>query len=162
PSEVLNDDEIEAFEALKAAEGRNGIRSVHMTVEPKAGRVHLSFSRRLTARDTPLLQRISKLGMVSFNHPETLSDDDLHFLEGVGMKALVIRNQSVTNEGLKTLKRFPQLEYVNFQKQLEITDSGLAILRELPHLKRIFVSDIEITDAGLKHIGEVKRLEKLE
>jgi hypothetical protein len=84
-SKVLSDDEIEAVEALKAA-GHNRIQAISASINEQ-NLVNLHFSRQLTESDTPLLRRISRLGTLFFAR-ETLSDDQLNFLEGVGMKGL--------------------------------------------------------------------------
>jgi len=160
PSEVLNGDELGALEALKAA-GGDRFRSVGVTVDKQAGLVSLHFSRELTAGDTPLLRQISKLGNLFFTGgPPFLTDEQLHSLEDVGMTGIIMWGQPITDNGLKTLKKFPKLKQVTFH-QTKVTDAGLALLCELPHLKRVDVAESEITDAGLKHLSEMTRLEHI-
>lgn len=161
PSEVLSKEELKAFEELKAA-GGNRLSSVGATVDKEAGLVNLHFQRPLAADDTQHLLRISKLGLLFFGSGQiTISDAQLRFLEGVGMKGLVVWNQPITDEGLKALKLFPQLTQLSLMGT-QVTDAGLIFCRDTPlPLKKLAIEKSGITDAGLGTIGHLKSLETL-
>ena len=126
PSKVLNKDEMNAFEDLKAA-GDHRFLKVGATVDNESGLVNLHFQRPLTAEDAQPLRRISKLGMLFFTLGEygTLSDESLRFLDGAGMKGLFIWRQPITDSGLQALKLFPKLIDLVL-KETRVTDAGLA------------------------------------
>jgi Leucine-rich repeat (LRR) protein len=158
-SDILNADEIEALEEIKAVEvdSRRIVGPAVRVYVEKTGQLFLSFQRKLTARDSAPLRRISKLGTILFLPGESsFTDDQFQYLEGVGMKALH-HPRSVTDEGLKRLKTFPKLEKLGLVSTA-ITDGGLAALRDVPHLNSLFISGTDITDAGLKTIGTLDAL----
>ena len=61
---------------------------------------------------------------------------------------------------LKLLAEFPKLEVVDLRGS-GITDEGLAHLKDLKGLRKLYLGRTEISDAGLKHIAGLAGLEHL-
>ncbi|HVK11793.1 MAG TPA: hypothetical protein VM597_23675 [Gemmataceae bacterium] len=61
---------------------------------------------------------------------------------------------------LKLLAEFPKLEAVDFRSS-GVTDEGLAHLKGLKGLRRLYLGRTDVTDEGLKHIAGLTGLESL-
>jgi hypothetical protein len=73
-----------------------------------------------------------------------------------------ITQSKITDESLRVFGAMPQLELLSLH-QNHFTDRGLAYLRNLKHLKTLYVhhGTTEITDAGLAELASLQRLERL-
>jgi hypothetical protein len=64
---------------------------------------------------------------------------------------LFLTDTNITDEGLKQLKRFFQLEILGL-RAARVTDGGLVHLKELAKLKTLDLIDTKVTDAGINNL----------
>jgi hypothetical protein len=89
------------------------------------------------------------------------SDADLKKIEGkTELAALWFRNTRMTDRGLQSLKKLPNLHYV-FLDGNQITDAGLEHLKALTQLQGLSLDATKITDAGLAKLKGLNRLRHL-
>lgn len=74
--------------------------------------------------------------------------------------SLNLRGTEITNAGLARLKEAEGLKKLHLEKT-QITDEGLAHLANLKNLEYLNLYGTAVTDAGLKHLKELKNLKKL-
>lgn len=68
----------------------------------------------------------------------------------------------VTNAGLQTLSRLPQLQHLDLTA-MSVSDDGLAVLNHLPQLRSFkMVHNARVTDAGLARLANCPNLERVE
>lgn len=97
------------------------------------------------------------------------------------LKAVWLDDTEVTDEGLKHLAELPLLEDLGYETEQftlrglaqlkglisvrprpeSVSDDDLALLAELPRLRRLNLSGSGITDAGLTHFAKLTQLESL-
>jgi len=71
-------------------------------------------------------------------------------MEGLhGLRILALEQTAVTDEGLKVLKHFPDLEELSLMESRDFTDEGLVCLSSLTRLKRLSLRWTFITGTGL-------------
>ncbi len=89
---------------------------------------------------------------------------------GSHLGGLDLRGTRVTDEGLRHLKRMPNLNQLVLGSygggptgapKSPITDAGLAHLRDLPQLVELQLSGLAVTEEGLGAIGSLPNLETL-
>lgn len=89
--------------------------------------------------------------------------DDFSFVEG--MDSLEVFLAAFTDAGLSHLKTLPRIKVLQvgaFFGNANITDVGLAHIKEFRNLERLDLSGVNITDAGLEHLANLDKLQFLE
>ncbi|HEY7427852.1 MAG TPA: hypothetical protein VH682_26710 [Gemmataceae bacterium] len=81
-------------------------------------------------------------------------------LEFLGVYGETGRLNDITDAGLAQIKEFKSLENLN-AGWIKITDAGLVHVKELPKLKYLDLRYNAITDAGLEHLKEMKTLQQI-
>jgi hypothetical protein len=69
-------------------------------------------------------------------------------------------DEHITDAGLKHIKKFRQLRRL-ILAGTKISDSGLAMINDLPDLRALYLDNTIITDAGLEHVQKMVKLEDL-
>lgn len=90
-----------------------------------------------------------------------ITDDSLKPLEQLPKTAqLNLRGREITNAGLAHIKNLKGLTRLHLEKT-KVTDDGLASLKDLENLEYLNLYGTEVTDAGLKHLEGLKKLRKI-
>lgn len=76
------------------------------------------------------------------------------------LQILNIPRGDFSDSGLAVLKELPDLVQLRFGSP-HVTDAGMKTLAELPALKRLHLIDVPVTDAGLAELAKIERLESL-
>ena len=97
------------------------------------------YRNNLTVNDTDLRERL--------NPPEHVT-------------VLLLGGTEVTDEGLKTLANYNQLEWLDLMAT-RTTDAGLAHIAGLKNLRELWLTDTAVTDDGLAHLSGLTKLERL-
>lgn len=145
-ADLVNRSEI-AAEILDTAE-RLMLRSLH------SDKSH-DVAVRLANKSTSTLTRLQFRGAVTNAQISQLKDSDV-------LRAIVfLESFGFTEEGMKNLKRFPNLTHVAFNPG-PLTDAGLAHLAGLKQIDDLMLWGTGITDAGLVHLKEMSGLRSLQ
>jgi uncharacterized membrane protein len=110
---------------------------------------------RLANRNTSTLASLHFKGAISNAQISQLTDSD------VLRRMVFFESSGFTDEGMKNLKRFPNLTSVVFNPA-PLTDSGLAHLAGLKKIDDLCLWGTGITDAGLVHLKEMSGLRGLQ
>lgn len=90
------------------------------------------------------------------------TDDDLDLLlQFRNAREFDLSFTAVSDEGLPTFKKFPQLAKLSFHGDELITDASIDTLFSLPNLRRLNLSLTRVTAHGVKRLGGMRRLRKL-
>ena len=76
------------------------------------------------------------------------------------LRIVNIPRGDLTDAGLAELKQLPNLIQLRFGSP-RVTDAGMKTLAELPALKRLHLIDVPITDVGLAELAKIEQLESL-
>ena len=76
-------------------------------------------------------------------------------------KIAIQYNEKITDNDLQFLADFPNVEELFLAHSTHITDEGMSVLKKLPKLKTLSVSETKVTEASLPIIAELKHLENL-
>lgn len=68
----------------------------------------------------------------------------------------------ITDHGLQQLKDAPRIEELNLYYAEQITDEGMAAVKNWRHLKRLNLRGTKVTDTTLEHLSGVATLEALD
>ena len=129
-----------------------------------------AWIRETSLREKPDLQGVMAGGsdlVILLDRPEHFAKERaiadrvwLHLKQLNSLKGLHVL-VGISDAGLGQIKTLGNLETL-FVMPNEITDAGLALLKELTKLRMLFlVCSSQITDAGLEHLGAIKTLESL-
>jgi internalin A len=77
------------------------------------------------------------------------------------VKSVYLPGKKVTDESLKYLAAFTQMQVLKLDAATKVTDAGLKELASLKQLQDLGLGSTQVTDAGLKHLAELKDLQKL-
>jgi Leucine Rich repeat len=77
------------------------------------------------------------------------------------VRTIYLPGKKVTDESLKHLAAFSQLQILKLDAASKITDDGLKELASLKQLQDLGLGSTQVTDAGLKHLAGFKDLQKL-
>lgn len=72
-----------------------------------------------------------------------------------------VKIETATDAMLVGLKKSPQIGSVNVFDATKCTDRGFAVFMELPHLRKLVVSQSKISPLGVNAIGQCKELRAL-
>ncbi len=91
-----------------------------------------------------------------------VTDEDLHALlkEGAEIEFLVLTGTNVTDEGLAYLRQMPRLKDLGLTGT-QITDAGCRDLAQMATLRDLSLSNTGITDIGLEHVSTLTNLHTL-
>ncbi len=150
--------EYEGWEYLGQAKGDVIVpagKLLGLWVHPAASK-DLSGLRRLGPNDLHIILWVSRA-------PEGVRPDDrctMHLARLTGLKALMLVETDVTDNGLRPIRGLKSLTKLYLQSE-KLTDAGLAHLAELSSLEILEVMSPGITDAGLAHIAKLRSLREL-
>jgi hypothetical protein len=127
----------------------------------------LHFPAESTATDADLarltslpgLDRVETLGV----YVQRFSGDSLKCILSLRLPNITTLNlsgSSVTDTSLALVKNMTTLRNLHVRRT-QISDDGLAHVKELPNLEYLDVSSTKVTDAGLKHLSGLYRLRTL-
>ena len=127
--------------------------------------------KQVTPTAVSHLQKLTKLTQLHVSGVE-ITDSSLELLAGLSqLEFLGLSGTDITPSGLGTLKRFPKLKSVMFQRNTigqtrpgacVITDAELQILAEIPTLTSVTLGmGCEVTDQGMAALGKLAQLEEL-
>lgn len=135
--------------------------------------------KREKARQRSLaFKRLSQLGVFEFAYTYPYSEEknkEPFYLLGESEYSRIVgfhfdrdpelyspnQDPQVTDNDLKILELFPEIEVVNLHNCRKITDEGLVYLRQLPQLRELNLSETNISDSGLEYIKQISGLQKL-
>ena len=169
-----------ATDDRKAAEWVLRVGGIVHIVDEGVNRI---FPKEGTLPETPF-----KVTYVNLAEPQTqgkLTNDGVKFLEGLkhlkhlqmdltgvddysfveGMDSLEVFLAPFTDAGLIHLKTLPRIKILQvgaFFGNANITNVGLAHIKELKNLERLDLSGVNITDAGLANLADLNKLQFLE
>jgi Leucine Rich repeat len=86
----------------------------------------------------------------------------LSLQEFSGIRRLYGDNSELTNEGLKALPSFQQLEWLDLRDAPRIGDAGLRHLQGLRRLKGLLLRRTDASDIGMAYLDDLKDLEVLD
>ncbi len=89
---------------------------------------------------------------------EHVTDATLNQMKGFTFESLMLNQTSVTDEGLAKLKHLPNLKRL-FLRTMHIAGPGLAYLQDLASLRELELHSAPITDDLLAHLESMKNLE---
>lgn len=89
---------------------------------------------------------------------EHVTDATLDQMKGFTFESLMLNQTSVTDEGLAKLKHLPNLKRL-FLRTMHIAGPGLAYLQDLASLRYLELHSAPITDDLLAHLESMKNLE---
>lgn len=89
---------------------------------------------------------------------EHVTDATLDQMRGFTFESLMLNQTSVTDEGLAKLKHLPNLKRL-FLGTMHIAGPGLAYLQDIPSLRYLELHSAPITDDLLAHLESMKNLE---
>ena len=94
--------------------------------------------------------------------PSRFGDGQLRELAAVGdnLVALDLRRTAVTDAGLQTLGKMPNLRRLQLQ-ETNTGDAGLISIKTLPKLEMLNLYDTHVTDQGLAGLASLKKLRRL-
>lgn len=78
-----------------------------------------------------------------------------------GVHTLILNDGLATDEGLRTIGRFPDLERLDINSSELLTDAGITQLQSLATLKHLTIDDSRVTDKSLEQVARLSRLETL-
>ena len=82
-----------------------------------------------------------------------ITNKGLQHLAGLPIKKLHLERTKIGDDGLKHLKSFKELAYLNVY-DTKVTDAGLEHLKDLKQLKKLYVWKSGVTEAGMKKLNE--------
>lgn len=105
----------------------------------------------------------------------TPTDDEkkaIDLLEKAGGKAeidtnlptaarIAVKFDTATDTVLMTLKKTPQVGSATIFDATRCTDRGFAVFKDMPHLRKLVVSQSKITSLGVNSVGQCKELRAL-
>ena len=92
-----------------------------------------------------------------------VTDADIHALlkEGAEIEYLILNGTDITDEGLAYLRQLPRLKELGLGRT-QITDSGCEELAQIGSLEELALFSTGITDEGLKHLSKLTNLRSLD
>jgi hypothetical protein len=72
------------------------------------------------------------------------------------LKAVILWEASITDEGLKSLGEIPSLEVVDLDRCRKLTDAGLPSLLKLEQLKKLVLTNTSVTEEGIKRFQQLR------
>lgn len=117
---------------------------------------------------TPTIDGLAELGKLSrcelVISSRKISDNDLlEILDDlpnlIGLHFAF--NKEITDPGVNCIARARSLRWVNLQDAVNVTDSGLLALVDLPGLEDLNVSDTQVTEEGVRRFCRVKKLKSI-
>ena len=94
-------------------------------------------------------------------HGTSIGDGGLaHLARLKSIRVLQLTFTNTTDEGLKIVGRFPDLERLTLQRA-PITDAGLAHLKDCKKLSLLRLYDTAVTDRGLRSLAKLQSLRSL-
>jgi hypothetical protein len=125
---------------------------------------NLDFMAPLREEDLPHLIKLQNLRglMIAGWRDPPLTDDMLAWLRQLPrLESLVFPAKEITDDGLAHLKDCPQLGFVSIGDPVKITAEGLRHLESMPRLKGLVLSAPGIGDGGWECIARMTQLESL-
>ena len=89
-----------------------------------------------------------------------IGDSDVAALEGVPLWRLRLDQTGVTDAGMESVAKIPDLEVLSLSGT-RVGDRGLGHLKQAQTLRHLTLDAMPITDAGLAHLTELPRLQAL-
>jgi len=96
-------------------------------------------------------------------YPDGPDPDDRcmpHIAHLTGLKVLSLKTTNIGDKGLKFIKNFKSLEYLDLPRR--VTDVGLGYVAELSSLKGLYCGSNRFTNAGLHQLAKLTKLEELD
>jgi hypothetical protein len=86
----------------------------------------------------------------------SMTDAGMKHLQGLhGLETLTLGATHIGDEGLKYVAGLKNLRWLEFGGNRGITDKGLAAVRDLTRLRRLYAHRTGITDAGMAHLDRL-------
>jgi serine/threonine protein kinase len=99
---------------------------------------------------------------LNFGGNSAFSDEWLsHFTHLENLELLNLRYTDVSNEGLAPLRQYRNLKYLSLGNT-KVTDAGLDDLQNCTELEDVLLTETNVTDAGVKLFANCKKLKNLE
>jgi hypothetical protein len=97
------------------------------------------------------------------NFPKTaLTGVGLKYLPGKDVLKELEGGGKVTDQGMREIGRFHNMEALIFSGGSRVTNDGLKYLRTLPRLEKLVIEHFNVTDEGMKHVGQLRSLRHLD
>jgi internalin A len=108
------------------------------------------------------LSRLHRLRILDMEHV-AVTGTGFDDLRGTNLQRLVLSKTLINDEGLRHLHGLPKLqEFILSGKSVQVTDAGLAPLKDLRNLRVLGLRGTQITDAGLRHLKGLTSLQRLD
>jgi len=121
---------------------------------------YLYLNTRLQDAGLSYLSNLPKLKKLILTDSTLVSDKGLENLsEFSSLESITINSDSITGEGLKYLKSLPALKEVILDLSM-MNDEGMKYLKGLP-IKRLKLSNSDITDQGLAAVKDIYSLSSI-
>jgi len=137
--------------------GSNGEGLKYLGVFPQLRELDL---KDLGDADTQLI-RLKSLGWIKELSLDRSSSTDagMKHLQGlVGLETLTFGSTAVGDEGMKSLMGVKNLRWLEIGGHRRLTNAGLAVVRDLTQLQRLYLHRTRVTDAGLTHLDQLTEM----
>jgi len=101
---------------------------------------------------------MSVIDYQNIHHLYVINMDDEEFKKYVNLKSLFVENNSITNEGIKSLVNLKKLKLINCNG---ITNEGIKNLTNLKKLKLINCNNIDVNNLRLYYFRNVNNRKEL-
>ncbi len=101
--------------------------------------------------------------IIAWGIPNTMSPDDRcmrNIANLTGLKYLSLGRTNISSEGLKNIRNFKSLEYLELPEK--VSDEGMVYIAQLPSLKGLYFRENMVTNSGLRHLAKLTTLEELD
>ncbi len=125
------------------------LKAIEMTLK-HGGTVSL-LGQSVNVAKLDALPKIASPTALIFSQSKTLTDADLVLVSKTkNVRSIVLEGTTISDKGLEHLKGMPTLRHISLYGCKNITDNGVAALRECRQLDRISLSETPITDAAFE------------
>jgi len=107
------------------------------------------------------IQRIKTLRELHLNGTQ-VTGSGLKRLRGIPLQMLVLCGPTVTDDTTEALEVFPDLRKLIIGNTSSVTDVGLANLKYVPRLEKLFIAKCPVSDAGVSTLQQLVHLHELD
>ncbi len=93
----------------------------------------------------------------SVSYDSRVTDSGLRRLAPTELSTFELRNESITDEGIRFLRECPQLTYLYLDGS-KLTDDGLAVLKGKRNLSQLMLANTAVNGSALRHLNPACRL----
>jgi Leucine-rich repeat (LRR) protein len=116
----------------------------------------------LSDADVPCLTALPHLKQLKLSGAGVTNASIRQVASLAGLGELSLLDAQIDDAGLRQLARLSGLGALSIRRSSQVTDRGLACLRQLPKLTKLGLLEVGITDRGLEELGGLAQLRLLD